>query len=73
VYVYIQESPVEIQIPAHWNLIDSRLSGRLSCRPAILIHHIQFVLSFPKEKIRHFAYVFFLISDIVIMRNSATA
>ena len=54
VCVCMQESPVEIQIPAHWNFIDRRLSGRLSYRPAILLHHLHVALSFPKEIIRRF-------------------
>jgi hypothetical protein len=47
----MQESPVEIQIPAQWNLIDRRLSGRQSYRPTELYHHLNLALSFKKKKI----------------------
>jgi hypothetical protein len=46
----VQVSPVEIQIPAHWKLIDRRLPGHLSYRPAILFQHLHVALSLYKKK-----------------------
>jgi hypothetical protein len=52
--VSIQGSSAEIQIPAHWNMIDYSMAARLFYRPPVFFRHLRLIsLSFSQVRIRN--------------------